>query len=296
MPLLFAGPLRHSNLLKSNQVKGADTALRAARFWRKPLIARCGYLWSTFAVNKNGEPVFPAADYARAVERKVFGAAAGIIVTTELMSQDIGRRFPDVRGRIAVIPNYVDTELFRPAQQHEVEQELIFVGRLTEQKNVAALIEAANRLRVRLLIIGDGDCRDVLEQRYGDADGRIRWKGIVPHAELPSYLHRSAVFVLPSHYEGHPKTLIEAMACGLPVIGSDTPGIRDVIQHGENGWRCGTDPESIAAAIRQLLADAALRSRLGRNARAYAVREYALDRVVDRELALYRKVVPVPSP
>jgi glycosyltransferase involved in cell wall biosynthesis len=81
------------------------------------------------------------------------------------------------------------------------------------------------------------------------------------------------------------------MACGLPVIGADSPGIRELICHGETGWLCGTDSASIRTAIQLLLADAALRQRLGRNARRFVEENFTLDRIVEMELALLREVV-----
>jgi glycosyltransferase involved in cell wall biosynthesis len=79
------------------------------------------------------------------------------------------------------------------------------------------------------------------------------------------------------------------MACGLPVIGGDSPGIRELIRHGENGWLCGTDAASIRQAIRTLLGDEALRRRLGQAARAFAVEHFSLDRVVELELEVLRQ-------
>jgi glycosyltransferase involved in cell wall biosynthesis len=99
------------------------------------------------------------------------------------------------------------------------------------------------------------------------------------------------VFILPSHFEGHPKTLIEAMACGLPVIGADTPGINNLIRHGETGFLCGTEPEQIREAIVSVLGDAGLRQRLGRNARDEAMATFSLDAIVQKELAVLEEAV-----
>jgi glycosyltransferase involved in cell wall biosynthesis len=166
-----------------------------------------------------------------------------------------------------------------------------FVGRLAYQKNLPALLEAVAPLRLRLLLVGDGPLRSELMQQAAHLGVQATWAGQVAHADLPAYLNQAHVFVLPSHYEGHPKTLIEAMACGLPVVGSTIPAIRDVIQPGETGLLCTTDPASIRAALRQLLHDAALRARLGAQARRFAVQTYALEQIVAQELRVLREVV-----
>jgi len=291
LPLLHGARLRRATLFKTNQINGAGTALRAARLWRKPLIARCGYLWSAFAERAHG-PDGAATRLALAEERRVFTAADRIVVTTPEMAVSISGRMPEVRGRIVVIPNYVDTDLFKPDAAARKRYDLIFIGRLEPQKNVAALLEAVRELRIRLAVVGEGSLAESLRARFGDCGGRVDWLGTMPHQELPGLLQSSKMFILPSHYEGHPKTLIEAMACGLPVIGADAPGIRDVVRHGETGWLCGTDPESIKQAVARLLDDAALRERLSRCAREFAGREYALDALVERELELYRSLCP----
>ena len=190
-----------------------------------------------------------------------------------------------------VIPNYVDTEHFRPLAAGEPEVDLVFAGRFTPQKNLASLIEALRPLDASLRIIGGGRKRPSWESEIGDLDGRLQWRGNVSHAEMPDLFARARAFVLPSHFEGHPKTLIEAMASGLPVIGADSPGIREVIRHGENGVLCGTRPDEIREAIRVVLGDGALRARLGANARRFAVERFSLDRVAPLELSLIDEVV-----
>ena len=121
-------------------------------------------------------------------------------------------------------------------------------------------------------------------------NGRLEWKGNLPNIELSGFMNRSRIFVLPSHYEGHPKTLIEAMSCGMSVIGADSPGIREIILHGENGLLCGKDPESIAQAIKQLLDDPELGQGLGDNARQFVLQNYALEDIVKKELEIIKEV------
>jgi glycosyltransferase involved in cell wall biosynthesis len=128
-------------------------------------------------------------------------------------------------------------------------------------------------------------------QRYGDVQGRVRWLNFMPHQELPRYLHDARLFILPSVYEGHPKALIEAMSCGMPVIGTRTPGIRELIHHGETGWLCDTDPASIRQALLKLLENPELCAHLGNNARAFVVRNFSIERIVQQELALYQQTL-----
>ncbi len=288
IPWLHWRTLFSCDAIKTNQADGGDVALRAARQWHKPLVARCGYLGSVNAARAGSET---EARRARQIEREVFAGAEAVVVTTPAMAEDVVARVPEARQRTRVIPNYVDTEQFRPFPEVIPQCDLIFVGRLSPEKNVENLLEAICPLDVTLTLVGNGPLRQTLRTRYGDLAGRVRWHDAVPSRDLPAMLNRAKAFVLPSHYEGHPKALLEAMACGLPVIGGDSPGIRDLVCHGETGWLCGTDAASIRRAVQTVLADAGLRQRLGSRARALAVEQFGLDRIVEMEWALLHEVV-----
>jgi glycosyltransferase involved in cell wall biosynthesis len=291
LPWLHAPAFQRSDVIKTNQTNGAEIALRAARFWHKPLIARCGYMWS-YNVEREHGPQSKVAHRARSIEEKVFRAAQRVVVTTQSMADNVAKRIPDTSSHIVVIPNYVDTERFTPSFQGFT-YDLIAVGRLSPEKNQMALLEAIEPLDMRLLLIGSGQMREVLEQRFGTLNGRVQWQDRVPNNQIPDYLNSARLFILPSHYEGHPKTLIEAMACGLPVIGTNVSGIRNLIRHRDNGYLCEPTPDSIRAAIQEVLADEALQKHMGARARQFALQHFALDQVMQQEMAIIQEVASV---
>jgi glycosyltransferase involved in cell wall biosynthesis len=284
--LLHRRTLRQCDIVKTNQIPGGEAALRTARWFGKPLIARCGYMWSFNVAKEKGEQ---AAREARGVEETLFSAASRIVVTTAAMAADVKRRVEGAGERLHIVPNYVDVESFRPDAGTLPQFDLAYVGRLAQEKNISSLLEAARAVGASLQLVGDGPLRQNLIDKPGDVNWQICWRRRVRNSDLPPVFRAAKVFVLPSSYEGHPKALIEAMACGLPVIGGDSPGIRELIRHGENGCLCGTDAASIRQAIRTLLGDEALRRRLGQAARAFAVEHFSLDRVVDLELEVLRQ-------
>ena len=294
IPLLHGRWLRYGNVFKSNQVHGTMTALRAAALWGKPLIARCGYLPSLFLSYSDGSHA-PSTRAAIDLESAVFSAARRVVVTTPAMAAEVARRVAGTEAKTAVIPNYVETDRFRPIGDSAKDTDVLFIGRLAPQKNVEALLEAMAHLDVTATLVGDGPLRDALDRarhRFGD---RLQNRDRVDHRDLPDLLNRARLFVLPSHYEGHPKTLIEAMSCGLPVLGADSPGIREVIDHGRTGWLCGTDAESLRHAIGHLLRHPDLCRRMGVQARAFAEENFSLDHIVGTERALLDDVVNVAS-
>lgn len=290
LPILHGWHLWRADVYKSNQTMGADVALRAARLYHKPLIARCGYMWSYFASRAQGDDS-EAAQLARKQEKQVFTAADRVVVTTKQMQNYVVEQHNLKNSKIKVIPNYVLTDFFRPNKAGNCKSGRIsFVGRLNDQKNLFALLEAVRGLNVELDIIGSGSQRKVLEKLGRENKVNVHFLGNRPHAELPQYFNRSDIFVLPSSYEGHPKTLLEAMSCGLPVIGTDVPGIRELVRHRETGYLCGTLPSEIKAAIQDVLGDKKLQIKIGKNARKFVVDNFSIEHILKLELALLREL------
>jgi glycosyltransferase involved in cell wall biosynthesis len=247
-------------------------------------------MWSQNAAREYGYDS-PAATEARRVEEKVFLAADKVIVTTPAMRQDLLERRAAAGPRIAVIPNYVDVGTFRPDGSARDPATGIFIGRIAPEKNLVALLGAIRPLEANLILIGEGKLRPELQRQFEGLNSRVRWEGNVPNSKLPEYLNHAGFFVLPSLYEGHPKALIEAMACGTPVIGADSPGIRELIRHETNGLLCGTDPASIREAIEQIMTVPELALKLGTNARQYVIENFSLEKIGALELSYLREVV-----
>ena len=208
LPWLHWRWLRHTRIIKSYQVDGADNAYRAARLWNKPFVARCGYLLSDFALRGGADS--RTVERARAVESLTFAAAHRSVVTTPSMRDVIAHDYQVPIDRIRVIPNYVRTDRFSPDESGALPRRLAFVGRLEAQKNPLHLVEACAGLDVELVMIGTGSLESAIRQRARDLGVNLQLPGVRPHAELPSLLRQAALFVLPSSYEGHPKAIIEA--------------------------------------------------------------------------------------
>lgn len=289
IPLIHLRGLKAYDVLKSNQMRGADEALRAAKLAKKPLIVRCGYMWSDLAANRVPQR---RGEYARAkrTERRVFPRAGHIAVTTPSMANYVSENYHVSVEKIRIVPNYVLDDLFSPSETAVDGDSICFIGRLHPDKNPLALVEACSGLDVELQMVGDGPMRSDIIQAAKRDGTNLKLRGSVPYLQLPQILRSSAMFALVSPHEGHPKTLIEAMSCGLAVIGADSPGIREQIVHGETGWLCGTDARSIREAILYLRDRPALQARLGRNARRFVEQNYTLDRIVGLELALLNEV------
>lgn len=280
LPLFWKKPW----VVKSNQMRGAGVAMQAAQSGRGKFVVRCGYLFANFTEREFGADA-PRAIAARALESRVFHYSDLVIVTTERMKLEINKRYGVERNKIRVIPNYVLVDLFTPTLKAQKNERLKvgFVGRLAEQKNLFTLLDAVEGLDVDMQIVGGGEQCEALQEEINKRDLPITLLGNLPHDELPRFLQSCDMFVLPSLFEGHPKALIEAMACGLPVIGTDVQGINDVITDRKNGMLCGTSAASIREAILILMRDETLRTQIGRNARHFVANSFPLSRVVQLE-------------
>ena len=202
-----------------------------------------------------------------------------------------------------VIHTGVDVGFFQPlAAPKAARPTVIFVGKIVHNKGVECLVDAACRvaaefpgLHVRMLGPGDDRLVAKLLERAG-AGGHpdlLEFAAFVPRMELPAHLARAHVFAAPSLYEGGPGFVyLEAMACGLPVIACTGSGAAEVVIPGENGLLAPPgDVDALAAALRQLLGDATLRTAMGERARRYVLSE-ADSRVCIRRLeSFYASVI-----
>lgn len=278
-------------VFKSNQVDGAQIALAAARRARVVFVARCGYLLSQVQGHTYGLDS-AAAQSARKLEKEVFTGADRVSVTAPAMSRSIQESYKISEDKISIVPNYVDVERFRPKPREvNKKMQIGFLGRLAWEKNLIPLIDAAAGQDVEVVLVGLGPQKEELAARAAANKVNVSFLGRVPNMELPGILNSWDAFVLPSLYEGHPKALLEAMACGLPVIGTRVQGIAELIADGETGLLCETEAGSIRQALEVIVGDAALRARLGQNARRYVEQHFSLGRVVDMEMAMLNELV-----
>ena len=281
-------PLDGPAVFKSNQLPGAEIGLKVAARHKKPFIARCGYPYSLNVEAAQGENS-AQAKRARRLEGRVFRRADRIVVTTEYIRQRLAERHKLDPQRFTVLPNFVDETVFCPRNETVKPGCLGFVGRLSPEKNLDAVIRALADTELQLEVVGEGPCMDQLRELADKMRARVYFWGWVPNAELPRLMNTWQAYIQTSFYEGHPKSVVEAMSCGLPVIGSRVRGIEHVLEHGRTGLLCGTDFEEIRAAVDRLMGDDALRQRLGAQAREFVMQNYALPLIAGRELEIIRE-------
>lgn len=277
--------LRKADLYKTNQMWGAWVAALARRIYRKPLILRCGFELMKFT-RAEGHGALRGW-FIKALSRFAYRAADHICVATQSDKDFVMNEFGCADETISLHPNWIDTDLFKPVETAQKDNHILFVGRLNAQKNLENLILALGESDYTLDIIGQGELKQSLKDIAQYADTKVNFMGIVPNDKLPALYNAYPVFILPSWYEGNPKTLLEAMSCGCAVIGTNVEGTSDIIDDGASGILCETNPQALYEGIHSLMGDAARRAGLGKAARQVIADNQTLEKLVDKERRLY---------
>ncbi len=194
------------------------------------------------------------------------------------------------------IPNGVDLDRFNVDAERG--SDILFLGRLAPKKRVTDLIEAFASVESEfpestLQIVGTGPKREELEAQVASLgiQERVSFEGRVSDEAIPGYYASAGVFVLPSVWEGHPLTLLEAWAASAPVVASAVEGIEEFVDHRETGYLVPSEsPSELAEAIRFALTNRGEAQDWGKNARSLVEEEYSWKGVADRTYELYRKI------
>ncbi len=192
-------------------------------------------------------------------------------------------------GIVDVVPNGVDPGRYAEGAPARVRPRAVWVGTLAPVKRPGLLLDVVAEVpEVDLQVLGAGPLRAEVEARSERADvaGRVELVGQV--VDPAPFLTAADLFVLTSAAENCPLALLEAMASGLPVVGTSVGGVPEVVRDGVDGLLCPADDGSaIADAVRRLAADPGLRTRMGRRARQRVLDRYTLDHCLDGLVASY---------
>ena len=212
---------------------------------------------------------------ARPLARRIVRRATIVICASHALAEaarELGAR------EVRVIPGGV--EVPDAAGEEAEPPEVLFVGRLSQEKGILELVQAAQGMK--LVVAGDGPLRE-------QVPGAL---GFVPHHALGPLYERAAVVAVPSHREGFGMACAEAMGHGRPVVASAVGGLLDLVVDGETGLLVPPrDVAALRAALERLLADGALRRRLGEAARERVRSRFAWRAVTDATVAAYEDAV-----
>lgn len=299
----------HANFFMSGSVA---SSLR--RWTGIPFVVTFHALGAVRKIHQGDSDRFPADRID--LEQKVIDDAAAVVAECPQDESDLLRFYRIDRSRIVTIPCGVDTDVFRPTGKSlararhgwgDDEWVVLHVGRMVPRKGVDTVIEAVAELHrrghrdVSLVVVGgsseqpteDDHIRALIDlaKRAGIGD-RVRFTGRVDHERLPHFYGAADVFVTTPWYEPFGITPLEAMACGLPVVGSNVGGIKYTVRDGETGFLVSPhDANAVADRLEELHRLPWLASALAENARKRTEDLFTWERVTDSLIRLYENVL-----
>ncbi len=233
---------------------------------------------------------------------------ASLIVTISKYSLSKIQSFYGIdTGKVRIVPNGVDLEKFKPGDAKTArelfglgaEPCVLFVGSLILRKGLPFLIEAAKQvvkeqINTKFLIVGEGPLKAKLKdsiKALGLVDNFV-FLGNLTEKLLAGVYQSADVFVLPSIQEGQGIVLLEAQACGIPVIGFGTGGVCETIRDGKTGFLVKSgNCEELAAYLLKVLSDKSLREKMGAEGRRFVCENFSWDLCANRMLSVYKEAL-----
>ena len=243
-------------------------------------------------------------------ERVILKKTDKIITVSKELCSDVKEQYTSLEGRLCVIPNGVDIDKFKPTEIDAFKSNLglsnkkiiLSIGRIEKEKGFQSIIKVFPDIikteDTILVILGIGSYLEQLKQLARDLniEDYVIFAGHVNDNDLPKYYNLADLFVFPTlRLEGLPMVILEAMACGKPVIASRIGGIPTAIDHNKNGILI--DPNNLynlKNKILDVLVDERKAKTLGKMARLKAIEEFSVDRMVESTVAVYDNVRNLP--
>lgn len=288
IPLLFFKVFLKAEIIKTNQFFGVHIAHRVSRIFAKPLIIRNGF---NFLKHIKEEFGLHSKEYdkAKKYEKKFISSGDINIFTTELMANEYKKLYNLNSEKIFVVPNYVVKKDWKPSYKIQKKKNcILFFGRITKQKNLLELSKAIKGLKKKLIIIGFGKEKEKIENFLKKNKIQHNFFNRIPQSKIKNQLKLCDAFILPSLYEGHPKTLIEMMVYKIPIITTNVDGIKEIIKDNVNGILCGTDAQSIRKRIKDFYSMSIQKKKeMTDNAYSYSIKNFEIEEVSKKEYQIY---------
>lgn len=309
MPLLLISEFFSSyRLIKKNQVKMIHA------HWILPQGFVGVFLKKLFKipllVTVHGSDLFPLKSILfKKLQYFVVKNSDFITANSEATKKELVKRFPEHSEKIEMIPMGVNVNLFKTKRKQKPKKYsknkiLLFVGRLSDQKGLQYLIDSLKQVsryepNIKLLIIGEGPYEKLLKDRIRTNNlwNYVEFLGSLPSFVIAKYYNFADIFIMPSlstktGTEALGLSLLEAMASGCPVVGTNIGGIPFVVKNGFNGILVKQkDALALSEAIIKLLKDRKKSSKLGKNAAEFVKKNYSWDKISRGFIKIYDRLL-----
>ena len=257
-------------------------------------------------VTVHGSDLFPLKNkFFKRLQCFVIGNCDSITVNSEATKKEITHRFPQHSSKIVIIPMGVNVNLFKKMKvqkpkKYTKNKILLFVGRLSDQKGLQYLVDSMVDLvrydkHIKLLVIGEGPYEKILRKRINskDVENHVEFLGSIPTNKVAEYHNFADIFILPSlsnktGTEALGLSLLEAMASGCAVIGTNVGGISFAIKEGYNGLLVRQkDSHALSHAVITLLKNKGKSLNMGKNAAKFARENYSWEKISEDFRKIY---------
>ena len=213
--------------------------------------------------------------YERGLEKKMYNKMDKIIAVSKNIEREINSI---VDKEVQIVTNGVDLRVFKPNKKIKKVNQVIFVGKISTIKGIPYLIRAAKNIAAKVVCVGQIRRRDYYED--GLKNG-VKFLGSLSKEELVKEYNKSKIFILPSTYEAQPLTVLEAMACGLPVVVTERAGA-GIVENKRNGFviKSGS-PKEIANSVNFLLKNSGEVNKIREN-NLNDIKRYKWEKIVER--------------
>jgi glycosyltransferase involved in cell wall biosynthesis len=223
-----------------------------------------------------------------------------VLAVSENVAEAIKKHLnPEFHERIRTIYSGIDLSVFRPLSDVEKQWDLAFMGRLEAMKSVDLFPEMLSLLKpkfpeLKMMMTGEGSLKDWLFKEFENRNvsSMVDYQGVVETEKVPLMINRCRVFLYPSRREPFGLSIVEAMACGVPVITTDVFGPREIIEHNYDGIAVPPDDAgALAGAVETLLSDDGLRKRIAQNALESVVERYDIREHAKLLVSIYQEMI-----
>lgn len=291
LPLLQKKYLNSCDIYKTNQTDGSWSAVIAKKFYGKKLLYRTGYTISQLEnkLKRFNKLVLKSIE---SFEKFAYKNCDKAIVASRHNFEYVVKKYNIDKNRVDILYNFIDRDKFYDFGNLR-EEKIVFIGRLSSEKNILNLIKAVSKTDLQLDIYGSGYLENELKEYVLKNSLRVDFKGNIPNSELPQVLNSAKYFALVSEHEGMPKALIEGMACGCLCIGTNVTGINEVILDGKTGLLAS---DTTAKEIEKVVLKATQQTQeeiniIKANAKKYIDENFTLNSIYEKEKTIIRNLI-----
>lgn len=283
MPFIHRKMIRSCDMVRAYHVTGAVPAIITKLIYNKPFIFNYAYNYKKFAsIDRKFVQLF----LLTLIEPLAFLFADKIFISSKLYLRK--------SKKLVYLPNGVNTKHFKPAassKHNSRTTKILSVGRLTAQKNFQTLIKSLKGLNTTLTIIGTGPLKNSLKYEARKQNVNLTIIDHFPNKDMPKIYNSADIFILPSLIEGHPKALLEAMSCAMPVVCTDVAGSNEIVKDNFNGLVIKPSESNIRSALEKLISNPKLRSRLSKRARKDIISNFDLSNLIENEMSGVKSLI-----